>query len=738
MRTIKLISVFCLFSISQLFAQSWEVIATDSINRILAVQCESYNGDLYSFFGSNLSSKIYKFDNDLKIWIPTQILAKKLKNAPNKSTDIRAYFKNLNDTSVLILLGNYGDTVLNNITATINYFYLYNWRTNETILINSFYGTVLNQKNGFCYNGKDLYMPVNNFSLPYTDEGFDVVKYNAQGVDTIFHVYRRSMEFLTPYADGFIYEASIRENQGEATYYYNRDFDTSTLATMNKTTPVSGVVFQSGALMKSADPLFGADPSPTRKVTFFQYGALYQNWGNPTFLEVGDPIKYKGEVYFPTRVNNAAGQDPFGIHKFIGPNVFQKLPYTERFSYNYSGAPSMLEFLAVDKDYLYAKAGDKMDSIVYHGIVRYPLLNSANVAPIANNDTYSTNDTSSILLTMRANDSDANNDYLYSELLQEGQGTVEIQTNYDFLYTPLQSFSGNDTIRYRVCDLGGLCSMPAMIVIALETVGSKPLLRNDTLRIYKSASSTINIALNDDYQNEDVSIEIVANVQHGSITVNNDSVITYAPNTLFLGEDSLEYQVCKTYNFCEMATVYFLTVDHPYPPVCLRDTYLVSQTSNFIMPLANDFNPTGGPMSLSITKGPFSLTGFGSQPTTNTLFYGQNDVSHFEKDSIEYQACNASGLCAKQWMVFTSTSLGVDESTNNFSFNIFPNPVSEELHIETDHEIAEVQILDLQGKQLLQTKETKSISTISLSQGMYLLKVKTQNGTWKEVRFVKE
>jgi len=57
---------------------------------------------------------------------------------------------------------------------------------------------------------------------------------------------------------------------------------------------------------------------------------------------------------------------------------------------------------------------------------------------------------------------------------------------------------------------------------------------------------------------------------------------------------------------------------------------------------------------------------------------------------------------------------------------LYPNPTSDKINVQTDLDIAEVYLLDLQGKQL-QTSNSKEVDLSKLSSGIYLIKVKLKN-----------
>jgi hypothetical protein len=71
-----------------------------------------------------------------------------------------------------------------------------------------------------------------------------------------------------------------------------------------------------------------------------------------------------------------------------------------------------------------------------------------------------------------------------------------------------------------------------------------------------------------------------------------------------------------------------------------------------------------------------------------------------------------------------NATVGVNDIISNLS--IYPNPVKDVLTIEGNY--TSVDIIDVSGKLVLSSKATKNINVKSLSDGVYMLNIKTENG----------
>ena len=78
----------------------------------------------------------------------------------------------------------------------------------------------------------------------------------------------------------------------------------------------------------------------------------------------------------------------------------------------------------------------------------------------------------------------------------------------------------------------------------------------------------------------------------------------------------------------------------------------------------------------------------------------------------------------------------IDELTS--AFRLYPNPVNDKLHIETEVEIEEVVIYDVYGRhQLAVSGQQSSVSVTNLNSGVYFIMIKTNDGVVTK-RFVKK
>jgi VCBS repeat-containing protein len=247
--------------------------------------------------------------------------------------------------------------------------------------------------------------------------------------------------------------------------------------------------------------------------------------------------------------------------------------------------------LAADGSFVYTPAANYYgaDSFTYKAsdgeaqsaLVTVQLtINSVNDTPVAQADDYAVEEDSELTVAapgVLGNDSDADGDTLTLELLSETtHGTLSLNADGSFTYTPDENFFGVDSFTYRVSDGNG-GQDEAEVTIRVGAVNDWPIANDDTyetmagVTLIKTAAEglLINDVLLD--PNETVTLTVISEPQHGTLTLNNDGSFTYVPDPTFFGVETFVYQLNSTIQtmgeFSDTATV-TITV-HPAMQVYL-------------------------------------------------------------------------------------------------------------------------------------------------------------------------
>ncbi|MDQ1348370.1 MAG: large repetitive protein, partial [Acidobacteriota bacterium] len=121
-------------------------------------------------------------------------------------------------------------------------------------------------------------------------------------------------------------------------------------------------------------------------------------------------------------------------------------------------------------------------------------VNADNQAPVANNDSYSTPQNTTLTIAapgVLANDSDPDGDTLYlPSTTQPAHGTLVAQALGNFTYTPNPGFSGTDSFQYEAFDVALLSNM-ATVTITVNANNQPPVANNDSYSTPQNTPLTI-------------------------------------------------------------------------------------------------------------------------------------------------------------------------------------------------------------------------------------------------------
>jgi gliding motility-associated-like protein len=130
-------------------------------------------------------------------------------------------------------------------------------------------------------------------------------------------------------------------------------------------------------------------------------------------------------------------------------------------------------------------------------------------------------------------------------------GTITINADGTYSYTPNAGFNGQDTVIVSVCDNG--TPLPAIcvndtLIITVTPINDDLNATIDLATTNENVLVTINVVANDtdsDGNIDESTLTVVDQPTNGSVTVNTTTgQITYTPNNGFIGTDTLVYQIC--------------------------------------------------------------------------------------------------------------------------------------------------------------------------------------------------
>ena len=274
---------------------------------------------------------------------------------------------------------------------------------------------------------------------------------------------------------------------------------------------------------------------------------------------------------------------------------------------------------------------------------------SITVAPIADppvavNDSAVTDEDTSAVIAVLANDSDADGDTLtVTGLTQPANGTAVLNADGTVTYTPAANFNGADSFTYTVSD--GSTTATATVSITVNAVNDAPIAGNDTASVNEDGSVNIAVLDNDsDVEGDALTVSEVTQPANGKTVINAGSRVVYTPNHDFNGSDSFTYTVSDGHGGTATATVSVAVAAVNDPPIAVNDTVTLAEDTKISIPvLSNDSDPDGDPLIV----GSFTPPSHG-QAVINpdgTMGYTPN-ANYYGADSFTYKAEDSSGAAS--------------------------------------------------------------------------------------------
>ncbi|MEO8270440.1 MAG: Ig-like domain-containing protein, partial [Aureliella sp.] len=236
----------------------------------------------------------------------------------------------------------------------------------------------------------------------------------------------------------------------------------------------------------------------------------------------------------------------------------------------------------------------------------------SNDAPVANGDSYSTNEDTALTIAapgVLANDTDVD---LPNDTLKVAAGTItsdlgaKVTLNADgsLTYDPsgvaafqqlTQGQTISDTFVYHTLDTAGASSNNATVTVAISGVNDAPVAVDDHYSIAVGQSRSLDVLVNDSDVDSTIdprTIEITSRAGFGALTVSQTGIITYTPESGYRGNDSFRYTVKDSTGTVSNEAEVFLIVNSA-PTAANDSAFTVKGDPVTINVLSNDRDGDG-------------------------------------------------------------------------------------------------------------------------------------------------
>ncbi len=317
--------------------------------------------------------------------------------------------------------------------------------------------------------------------------------------------------------------------------------------------------------------------------------------------------------------------------------------YTYTPKHNYFGADQ----------FTYTVCDNGTPSACDEAVVRINI-QSIQDGPIAKDDINFTLENTPVAGLVLTNDTDPEGDDLIvntTPLKNPENGTVVLNADGTYTYTPALDFSGEDNFTYVVCadQLPVLCdtAIVSIKVIGINNPENNPPVGLDDVNFgLVNTPVSGNLIANDNDPDGDpfnITTTPISTPTNGTVIINPNGTYTYTPNPDFIGEDIFEYEICDLGNpvACDTARVKIEIFPNSGNTVFANDDAAIGQEDSPILGdlLANDFDPEGNNILLNIF--PTKLPQHGTVTLNPNGSFSYFPVADYNgTDQFEYEICD--------------------------------------------------------------------------------------------------
>jgi len=274
----------------------------------------------------------------------------------------------------------------------------------------------------------------------------------------------------------------------------------------------------------------------------------------------------------------------------------------------------------------------------------------AEIPPIADDDEMQTEQNTTVRGNVLANDLSVLGEKLILNLKQkEGptSGTLVLNADGNFVYTPKAGFVGQDYFVYEVCgEISGLCDHARVTITVSQDLNEVRLFAADDVFFSYGKALQGNLLANDLYPSAStlkVNTTPFITPKDGVVTINSNGTFNYVPTSGFVGTDQFSYEICDSQiSDCDYANVIIVIKETPalYADLSIKKTGPASikpgEVVNYEVTVTNNGNAIASSVQINdyLPKAIENAKYTTSENTTPINWSGNVDVAQLDINKI--------------------------------------------------------------------------------------------------------
>jgi VCBS repeat-containing protein len=294
---------------------------------------------------------------------------------------------------------------------------------------------------------------------------------------------------------------------------------------------------------------------------------------------------------------------------------------------------------------------------------------SVNDAPLASNNFFLMEEDGLLTGSIASLVNHADEEPLFFGALNSPEhGTLSIDNNGEFTYSPTANYFGTDEFSYITCDDFGVCDS-AVIIITLSSLNDAPAVIDDLIETNEDIPTQLNISINDsDIENDILNYNLSQTSDLGSIQLSTTGTLTFIPFLNVFGNEEITIEVCDAQGACSTSSLEIVINSVNDSPGLVAQAFTLNEDDSISGSLSENASDAE---ENNLT---FTLLSGGQHGTllfnTDGYFQYQPNINFFGTDSIAVEVCDSENSCTSATFVFQVLPLNDAPISQNAQFTL--------------------------------------------------------------------